>query len=82
MFTDRRILMFGNLLKKRDDIVVTKPDKGSGIVVMDKSEYLRLLSAASVDDTTKFARVDDKRPNLRGGPPKHYHPLLQKEKEV
>ena len=31
-------------LKKRDDIVVTKPDKGSGVVVMDKSEYLRLLS--------------------------------------
>ena len=71
-----------NLLKKRDDIVVTKPDKGSEIVVMDKSEYLRLLSAASVDDTTKFARVDDKRPNLRGRPPKHYHPLLQKEKDV
>ena len=44
--------------------------------------YLRLLSAASVDDTTKFARVDDKRPNLRGRPPKHYHPLLQKEKDL
>ena len=71
-----------NRLKKRDDIVVTKPDKGSGIVVMDKSEYLRLLSAASIDDTTKFSRVNDKRPNLRGRPPKHYHPLLQKEKDV
>ena len=71
-----------NRLKKRDDIVVTKPDKGSGIVVMDKSEYLRLLSAASIDDTTKFSRVDDKRPNLRGRPPKHYHSLLQKEKDV
>ena len=46
---------------------------------MDKSEYLRLLSAASIDDTTKFSHVDDKRPNLRGRPPKHYHPLLQKE---
>ena len=71
-----------NRLKKRDDIVVTKPDKGSGIVVMDKSEYLRLLSAASIDDITKFSRVNDKRPNLRGRPPKHYHPLLQKEKDV
>ena len=56
-----------NRLKKRYDIVVTKPDEGSGIVVMDKSEYLRLLSAASIDDTTKFSRVDDKRPNLREG---------------
>ena len=71
-----------NCLKKRDDIVVTKPDKGSGIVVMDKCEYIRLLSAASIDDTTKFSRVDDKRPNLRGRPPKHYHPLLQKEKDL
>ena len=71
-----------NRLKKRDDIVVTKPDKGSGIVVMDKSEYIRLLSEASIDDATKFARVDDKLPKLRGRPPKHYHPLLQKEKDV
>ena len=71
-----------NCLKKRDDIVVTKPDKGSGIVVMDKCEYIRLLSAASIDDATKFSRVDDKRPNLRGRPPKQYHPLLQKEKDV
>ena len=31
---------------------------------------------------TKFARVDDKRPNLRGRPPKHFHPLLPKEKDV
>ena len=29
-------------LKRRDDIVITKPDKGSGVVIMDKSEYLRL----------------------------------------
>ena len=69
-----------NRLKKREDIVVTKPDKGSGIVVMDKSQYIRLLSSASIDDVTKFARVDDKRPNLRGRPSKHFHPLLQKEK--
>ena len=32
-----------NKLKKRDDIVITKPDKGSGVVVMDKSDYVRLL---------------------------------------
>ena len=71
-----------NALKKRDDIVIIKPDKGSGIVVMDKSEYILLLSVASIDDATKFAHVDDKRPNLRGCPPKHYRTLLQKEKDV
>ena len=49
---------------------------------MDKPEYTRLLSAASVDNTSKFAHVNDKRPKMRGRPPKHFHPLLQKEKEL
>ena len=69
-------------LKKRDDIVVTKPDKGSGVVVMDKSEYLRLLSEASINDTGKYRFVDSERPKTRGRPRKYYHPLLQKEKEL
>ena len=71
-----------NHLKKRDDIVITKPDKGSGVVVMDKLEYIRLVSAASVDNSSKFTHVDDKRPKMRGRPPKHFHALLQKEKEL
>ena len=49
-----------NRLKKRDDIIITKPDKSSGVVIMDKAEYTRLLSAASIDDTSKFVYVDDK----------------------
>ena len=44
-------------LERRDDIVITKPDKGSGVVVMDKQEFLRLLSEASVNDTSKFRAV-------------------------
>ena len=59
-----------NCLKKRDVIVITKPGKGSGVVVMDKTEYIRLLSATSVDNTSKFIHVDDRRS------PKHYHALL------
>ena len=51
-------------------------------MILEINCHLRLLSAASIDDITKFSRVDDKRPNLRGRPPKHYHPLLQKEKDV
>ena len=31
---------------------------------------------------TKFRIVDPNRPHCRGRPPKHYHPLLQKEKEL
>ena len=70
-----------NRLKKRDDIIITKPDKGSGVVVMDKGEYTRLLSAASIDDTSKFTHIDGKLPKSRSRPPKHFHPLLQKEKD-
>ena len=69
-------------LKKRDDIVVTKPDKGNGVVVMDKFQYIKLLNEASVDNKEKFRSVSLERPKTRGRPPKHYHPLLQKEKEL
>ena len=69
-------------LKRRDDIVITKPDKGSGVVVMDKQEYLRLLSQASVNDTSKFRAVPLERPKSKGRPPEYYHPLLEKEKLV
>ena len=61
------------------DIVITKPDKGSGVVVMDKADYLRLLCDACVCDSTKFTRRSTERPKARGRPPKHYHPLLEKE---
>ena len=71
-----------NSLKKRDDIVITKPDKGSGVVIMDRDEYNRLLSEASVDNTSKFVRINEERAKTRGRPPTHYHPLLQKEKEL
>ena len=69
-------------LKKRDDIIITKPDKGSGVVIMDKIQYLGLLRQASIDDTSKFVPVDEQRPRTRGRPPKHFHPLLQKENEM
>ncbi|XP_068759663.1 allatostatin-A receptor-like [Montipora capricornis] len=49
---------------------------------MDKQEYLRLLSQASVNDTSKFRAVPLERPKSKGRPPKYYHPLLEKEKLV
>ena len=52
----KALLQAINNLKRRDDIVITKPDKGSGVVVMDKADYLRLLCDASVCDSTKFIR--------------------------
>ena len=78
----KKLLLAIEHLKQRDDIVITKPDKGSGVVVMDKSEYLRLLSKASSNDSSKFRAVPLYRPSSKGRPPTYYHPLLQKEKEL
>ena len=39
----KTLLLAIEQLKQRDDIVITKPDKGSGVVVMDKSKYLPLI---------------------------------------
>ena len=60
----------------------TRQCKGSGVVVMDKSDYLRLLSEASINDATKFKPVESERPTRRGRPPKHYHPLLEKKEHL
>ena len=43
-------------IKKNDKIVLAKPDKGSGIVVLDKTEYLRKMLEILVDKT-KFVKV-------------------------
>ena len=77
----KTLLLAIEQLKQRDDIVITKPDKGSGVVVMDKSEYLRLLSEASINDSNKFRAVPLERPSGKGRPPTYYHPLPQKEKD-
>ena len=65
-------------LKKREDIISTKPDTDSGVVIMDKFDYIRLLSEASINDRTKFKTFEQQ----RGRPPKYYHPLLAKEKHL
>ena len=69
-------------LKKRDDIAITRPDKGSGVVILDKTEYVSLLKESSISDETKFIPISLERPKAKGRPPKHYHPLLKKEKEL
>ena len=69
-------------LRKRDDILITKPDKGTGVVVMDKSHYNTLLKEASVDNKEKIRTVSQEQPKTRGRPTKHLHPLLQKEKQL
>ena len=41
---------------------MTKPDKGTGVVVMDKSHYNTLLKEASVDNKEKFRSVSREQP--------------------
>lgn len=62
--------------------MITKPDTGSGVVVMTKSDYDRLLCEGSINDNTKFIPVGPERPTTRGRPPKYYHPLFEKEKHL
>ena len=49
---------------------------------MNKSDYVLLLSEASINDETKFKSVSLERPRTRGRLPKQYHPLLEKEKHL
>ena len=49
---------------------------------MDKPEYMELLRKSSVDKMDKFVPVSLESPKARGRPPKYYHPLLQREKNV
>lgn len=78
----KALVRAANQLRNRDDIIVTKPDKADGVVVMNKSDYTRLLKEASINDTTKFSYRSKERPTTRGRPPKHYHPLLEKERHL
>lgn len=58
------------------------PDKGSGVVVVDRSDYVGLLSEVSNNDETKFKPVALERRSTRGIRPQHYHTLLEKEKHL
>ena len=64
-------------LKRWSDIVITKPDKGSGVVLMDKTEYIRLLSEASVNDTSKFRSVPLERPKVQGQAAQTLSPIVE-----
>ena len=68
-------------LKRRDDIVIPWPDKGSSVVVMDRDQYLRLLSEASINDPTKFAHIDQHRPKKQRKTSKTFPSTLTKRKK-
>ena len=55
-------------------IAVTRYDKGNGVCILDKEEYLKKLDQI-VEDTTKFTIVQSKRKNAR-------HPLYKRQDVV
>ena len=69
-------------LKKNNNIIISKPDKGNGVVILNKDDYTCLLRKASVDDATKFKQVSRRQPSRPGRPTLNFHPLLEKEKEL
>ena len=49
---------------------------------MDRDQYLSLLNEVSINDPTNFTHIDQHCPKARGRPPKHFHLLLEKEKQL
>ena len=45
-----------NRLRKNDDIIITKPDKSSGVVLLNKSDYVDKINE-HLDDQSKFKRL-------------------------
>ena len=45
-----------NRLRKNDDIIITKPDKGSDVVLLNKSDYVDKMNEI-FDDQLKFKRL-------------------------
>ena len=45
-----------NRLRKNDDIIITKPDKSSGVVLLNKSDYVDKMNEI-LDDQSKFKRL-------------------------
>ena len=63
--TTKTMLRAIGQLKKRADIVITRPDKSSGVVIMNKTDYVSLLKESSVSDETKFTPVSLERPKAK-----------------
>ena len=59
-------------LRTNDDILITKPDKGSGVVVLQKANYIRKMELI-LQDNTKFKFI---------GPVKHHDNTAKLESKI
>ena len=53
-------------LQTNKDIVITRPDKGNGVIIIDKSEYLKMVYDI-VNDSRKFKKLDCNKTKIREG---------------
>ena len=45
-------------LRKNTDIVITKPDKGNGVVILDQKLYNKAIEEI-ISDTCKFEKLNE-----------------------
>jgi PHD/YefM family antitoxin component YafN of YafNO toxin-antitoxin module len=57
LFSKEEIKSLDNL-RNDTNIVIVKPDKGNGVVILDKDDYNKKMEAI-LEDETKFERLDE-----------------------
>ena len=65
-------------LLKEKDIVICKPDKGNGVVVLDRTQYVEKLKII-VNDTSKFQKINEEPTARREGRLQRYLLRLHKK---
>ena len=45
-------------LNRNSDILITRPDKSAGVVILNRTDYITKM-ATILDDTTKFQKIGD-----------------------
>jgi len=51
-------------LSKNPDVIITKPDKGQGVVLMNRSDYVKKKVDDILKDKTKFSQIPNKPESL------------------
>ena len=55
---EQRHLKAINSLKKKKNIIITRPDKGNGVVILDRKDYIEKMNPI-LSDKKKFERIGD-----------------------
>ena len=59
-------------LRKNKDIVITKPDKGNGVVILDQKLYDNAIQKI-ISDTSKFEKLDEEPTAKREVSPQRFY---------